>query len=626
MIFGIWSRDRRSIPSPWVDALEARARAWPSDAKAHFDLPGCYIAIHERTLVNGANPTSFALSDDGLSCLVIDGRIDNRIDLQNGLGLPDVSDAKLALAAFRRWGRKCTSHLIGEFALAVVHDNGSAVEVARDSMGTRPLFTAESSDYFAFASSMDVLLALPFVDRGQNTTWVSDFLELIKPDASSTPYIGINALAPAEQITMGSGYKLRETFWVPPRVDSALDISEAEAVAEYRRLFEQAVACRLPNSGVIGCELSGGLDSTSIAVTAAPMMVSRGGTTLTMSHVMGVPTPGGMHLLDERREVEAVLAVMPPGEHRWLSESLAPQLEAMKDTIIRHGGLQRRDFNSVQHGVAEAMRGSDCRILLSGFGGDQLATSFGAGLKETLAEDHQWTDLALMTKSFAERLAWRTSAGRYLLRRRARLNFETRCRGTPRITRSDWMSDNQLAGRRIAFPTRPYWGTIGARERQVICSPHVGHRGQDSAVGAGSQGFVYSYPMLDLRLVDFCMRLPDRLKRDAGSPGRRLIRSAMEGRLPDNVRLRDDKSPAAVPLAVARFFAEAVELANLFERHRRDPNLTRFIDMDWALYEIRELAEHGDKSRKLGVRQFRRLAEVCLWHEWLEENQANHAE
>lgn len=595
--------------------MESRARRWPSDHQARFAASKCYIGVHERTQSPRDMPGGFATANDGHSCAVIDGRLHNRAELQHALSIRG-NDASLILAAYKRWGKDFAARLVGEFTLAVADPGRACLELVRDAMGTRPLFTSEGGGYYAFASSMDALLALPFVDRAEDRLWISDFLEIVKPDSGSTPYKGIAAVPPATRISKLAHFENRDKIWAPPTTGSLDTISLDDAVAEYRHLFDQAVACRVPASGSVASELSGGLDSTSIAVTAAPVIAARGDIMLTLSHVLNEPTCGDAPLSDERVEIEAVLDAMPVGKHYWLANSAVPQVSALADTIARHGGLHRRDFNSLQLGVAEAMRENDCRVLLSGFGGDQLATSQGAGLVESLAREARWEDLARLVASPLARLAWRTPVGRTLLHWRARRAFELRCRKAPRLTRPTLLSDDELARRRMRFPLRPYWGTIGARERSVISSPHIGHRAQDSAVGAGSLGFEYAYPMLDLRLVEFCLRLPDRLKLHPGGQRRTLIRSAMSGRLPDRVRLRDDKSWASVPFAISRFFAEAGDFMALFERHRSDPAVAAFVDMDFVIDELRQSAASAGSVGQLSVRQFHRIAQFCLWQEF----------
>ncbi len=595
--------------------MESRAARWPSDHRARFSASKCYIGVHERTQAPRDKQGGFATTNDGHSCAVIDGRLHNRTELQRALSVRG-NDASLILAAYKRWGHDFAARLVGEYTLAIADAGGDRLVLVRDAMGTRPLFVSQGQGYYAFASSMDALLPLPFVDRAEDKLWIHDFLEIVKPDASSTPYRGISAVPPATQISRAGNREMRDKFWEPPVAGSLGTISIDDAVDEYRHLFDQAVACRLPASGPVACELSGGLDSTSIAVTAAPMIAARADTILTLSHVLSEAACRDASLSDERAEIEAVLEVMPAGRHYWLGNSTVPQVRALADTIARHGGLHRRDFNSLQLGVAEAMRENDCRVLLSGFGGDQLATSQGAGLVESLAREARWEDLARLVGSPSARLAWRTPVGRSLLHWRARRAFEVRCRQAPRLTRRTLMSDDELARRRMRFPLRPYWGTIGARERSVIRSPHIGHRGQDSAVGAGSLGFEYAYPMLDLRIVEFCLRLPDRMKLHPGGQPRMLIRFAMSGRLPDRVRLRDDKSWASVPFAISRFFAETGDFIALFEKHRSDPVVAAFVDMDFVVDELRQFVASEGSVAQLSVRQFHRIAQFCLWREF----------
>ncbi len=351
----------------------------------------------------------------------------------------------------------------------------------------------------------------------------------------------------------------------------------------------------------------------------------RGEQLLTLSHVLGSDGDNSAGMRDERAEIEAVLAAMPAGEHHWLDHSHAPQIAALTDIVARHGGPQRRDFNSVEHGLGEAMRDADCRVLLSGFGGDQLATSLGAGLIESLARESRWSEVAQLSASPLSRLLWRFAIGRRFQHWRAERRFAAKARATVRVTRRELIDDAALTRRRMAFPDRPLHGTIAERERAVIVSPHVGHRGQDSAVGAGALGFDYAYPMLDLRLVDFVLRLPDRLKARVDER-RVLIRAAMAGRLPDLVRLRDDKSPAAVPVAGTQFRAEIADYAALFALHRHNPLLTQLVDMEEVLAALEDYSTPKDRRASLQARHFRRIAELCLWSDWLAENQPNHAE
>ncbi len=187
MIFGLFSRSGEALPREWIEAMEQRAARWPCDHFASHTIDGSHISIRERSQYAGAPAGGFALDDSAGRAVVLDGRIDNRAELRRALNLPEANDAALLLAAHRHWGADFARHLIGDFALAVLHDGSKRLDLARDAMGVRPLFHASGLGIHAFASSMDVLLALPFVDRTPNMVWLGDFLEIIKPDAEFHP-------------------------------------------------------------------------------------------------------------------------------------------------------------------------------------------------------------------------------------------------------------------------------------------------------------------------------------------------------------------------------------------------------------------------------------------------------
>lgn len=613
MIFGILSLDGGSPPQEWVVLMEARARVWPSAHQMTHASKNAYLASNPVRQRGHADRAPNSLAQIQGTVVLFDGRLDNVEELRSSLSPCDGIQDSLLVNAWRQWNLRLPASLIGDFAMAVVEGENRLL-LARDPFGVRPLFFARSGSWVAFASSMDVLLPLPFVDRTPNTSWMADFVEGIKADGTATPYRGIMAVSAGTQVSFEPGGMETRRHWNPPALDDFLDIDPNEAAEEFCRLFDQAIVARLPDRGPAAFEMSGGLDSTSIAVSAAPLMVERGQRMLTLSHVLGRDAGNQGRLRDERPQIEAVLGVLPPGEHRWLDNSHQPQVASMADMIVRHGGPVRRDFNSVQHGLVEALREHGCDVLFSGFGGDDIVTGAGAGLLESLAQDRRWDELDRLISHPLARLAWRNAVGRHFLRSRAHRRRSDQALAKPGLTGTQYLSDVELAQRRMRFPLVPAWGTIGARERWRATAPAIGIRGQDSAVGAGSQGFEYVYPMLDVRLVEFVLRLPDRLKRTV--EGRRcMIRRAMAGRLPDMVRLRDDKSPSAVPVAAARFHLEHQDYLALFKRNLENPLLTQVLDMQKALDELRTFQDSQGSNGTFSLRHFRAIAQLCLWSE-----------
>lgn len=592
--------------------MTRRAETWPAEHVADHATAQGFISLRERSSYSGAPFAGFA--QNATHSLILDGRIDNGRELAASLGLPSAGNAELALAAHARWGEAFASNLIGDFAIAVLAQDRAELTLARDAMGIRPLFVARTREFVAFASNMDVLLALPFVDRTPDHSWLVDFLEAIRTDATNTPYRGIAIMPPAHAARYGDGADRLVRHWSVPPLDTVLSITREEAVREYRRLFDQAVECRLPERGIAACELSGGLDSSSIAVTAARMLAERGGRLITLSHVNDPERSEGLPIAEEREEISSVLPILPEGtEHCWLDMSPESQLAVLAQTIARHGGPQRRDFSSGQPRLATIMEERDCRVLLSGHGGDECVTSHGAGYHESLAAAGAW-HLLDRRVSWKARWLWRSAAGRAVLRARIMAAQRARIRSAPRFTLPTYKPDGEILASKYAFPNRPAWGTFAERERIVITGSHIAHRTQDCAVGSGPSGFAHAYPMLDTRLVDFVLRLPNLVKQD-GERKRVLIRNAMEGRLPDRVRERTDKDGTIMPVALSGFHEGLDEFAALFARYADHPLVARLLDLKSLQADLGRYALADKSKNPFGNQQIRRAAQLCLWVE-----------
>lgn len=96
--------------------------------------------------------------------LVFDGRIDNREELARALALAperarDWPDSAYVLAAFEKWGEGCVPHLLGDFAFAVWDAEKRELFLARDHIGTRPLYFFRGEHFLMFATAPSALFS-----------------------------------------------------------------------------------------------------------------------------------------------------------------------------------------------------------------------------------------------------------------------------------------------------------------------------------------------------------------------------------------------------------------------------------------------------------------------------------
>src|SRR5262245_7530331 len=91
-------------------------------------------------------------------------------------GKQDCSDAELVLHAYEREGEAALSRLRGSFVIAIVDGNRGIAIVARDPLGSHPLFFVEADSRVMFAASQLTLLQQPGVSRIVNRAALADHL------------------------------------------------------------------------------------------------------------------------------------------------------------------------------------------------------------------------------------------------------------------------------------------------------------------------------------------------------------------------------------------------------------------------------------------------------------------
>ncbi|MBN1834589.1 MAG: hypothetical protein JW820_02000 [Spirochaetales bacterium] len=210
-------------------------------------------------------------------CLAAEARLDNRGELLSALGAraleaPEaISDARLILAAYERWGAEVAAHLLGDFALALWDGRQHSFLAARDAMAMRPLYFRVEPGRLLFASEIKQILAASGVAARIYDPAIYVHLAGLACPLDWTAYQGIQQLQPAHALLVSSkGFRIWRYWDVDPseRIRCA---EEAQYAEQLREIIRQAVGCRLRSRRPVGIMLSGGLDSTSAASMAGQL-------------------------------------------------------------------------------------------------------------------------------------------------------------------------------------------------------------------------------------------------------------------------------------------------------------------------------------------------------------------
>ncbi|MCI5180707.1 MAG: asparagine synthetase B [Candidatus Electrothrix sp. AW3_4] len=336
--------------------------------------------------------------------ITADVRLDNRDELCNQLDISPaeqtaLSDAKFILLAYQKWGTATPCHLLGDFAFALWDHKKKHLFCARDYPGVRPFYYHAGSKLFAFASDIHGLLSLPDISQEFDEVFLSAYLRyrLNFPDNERTFFKHIKKLPPAHAMVVSQENIRTWQFWEAKNSPQIRFANPNEYIDKLAELFTSSVACRLRSAYPVGAHISGGLDSSAIAVTAARILQERGENLAGGFCWSPQPAPNEQYLIDDERLLVKSLGkkenfpiyfsnISLQDKARFaLSRYLTPMLQ------LTHEFDMRRQ--------AEVL---GTRTLLSGWGGDEFIAFNGRGFFQEMLRRGRWRNCYGELKARAE--------------------------------------------------------------------------------------------------------------------------------------------------------------------------------------------------------------------------------
>jgi len=473
-----------------------------------------------------------------------EARLDNRDDLCSlfGISIADrsrVADGTIVRMAYERWGHRCPGHLIGDWSLAAWHTRERRLFLARDHFGQTALYYTWDGRRLAFSSDKGALLDLPFVSRALNEYRLAQRMVVWVGDATSeTLHAAINWLRPAHTLTLERGQILTSQYW---SLADAPDVRlpNAEAYADgLREHLDQAVRDRLRCPGLVAATVSGGLDSPSVAVLAARQLAD-GNRLLALTSVPRYDTTPYTEgrIGNEFPLAQAALSHFANVEHLAVDSAQIGPLAGVRRMleIQREPGLAAGNQFWIL-AIHEAARAHGARVLLTGQQGNATISWHG---QPTAAG--MWAaggPYAILREGLAlTRFKLAGPVKHTMLRLASRLSSKAPWYGYSAI-HPDFASRMRLLERMQDAAIDPYFfreSPTGRLAREWVLRPSASITGARWAQTCAAHGMVCRDPTSDVRLMTFVHGIPERFWR--GPIDRWLIRLAMDGILPDEVRL-----------------------------------------------------------------------------------------
>ena len=495
-------------PTTMARMLATLARRGPDGEGQHTDGPVrlghrrlAIIDLSERARQPMLDPAT------GLA-LVFNGTIYNYPELRadlvaRGHTFFSDGDTEVILRAYVEWGEACVEHLHGMFAFAIW--NKHSLFLARDRLGIKPLYYAQSPAHFRFASTPQALLAAGEVDTSIDPVALHHqfTLHAVIP-APRTIFNGVRTLAPGTTLTIDlQGKHHSRSYWDFSARRPAIAKTESEWTEAIHEALRVAVKKRLEIADVkVGVLLSGGLDSSLLVALLAEQGVQD-----LMTFSVGFedqPEERG----NEFEYSDAVAARYATRHHKYLIPNgevltrLPEAIHAMSEPMV---GQDTVAFYLLAEQVAKTVK-----VVQSGQGADEV---FGGYYWYPLmAAETQGSPLERFRRHYFDRD-----------------HDEFLQMVTPAYHGLDYTAETVAAC--IARPDADeFIDQVLRMDVRTLITDDPVKRVDNMTMAWGLEARV---PFLDHQLVELAAQMPPELK--LGSGGKHVLKSIARGRVPDAV-------------------------------------------------------------------------------------------
>jgi asparagine synthase (glutamine-hydrolysing) len=528
------------------------------------------------------------------------------------------SDAEVIIYAYREWGRDFLSRLNGMFALALWDARDETLLLARDRLGIKPLYYADTPAGFAFASEIKALLAIPGIARQVDLAALDQFMSFLWTPDPKTIFQGIHKLPPAHYLVYRDGRAETFEYWdVEFNEDETL--TESEWVERLREQIRRSAEMQMVSDVPLGAFLSGGLDSSSLTalMTAA---TDRRLTTYTFGFK---PEDLRYDILED--DVKYARVVGREFNTDYHEAFLEPQVIELLPKLVYHLDEPVADPAIITSYLICRTARERLTVLISGMGGDEVFAGYPRHAAVKVAEAYN------LIPSFISRPVVAALPGARPGR------FTALFRNTKKLARSAALPERE---RYLGFGTyfteadkaELYAGEMRAAARDF--DAYSEHRRYFDRVASAdfinqmlyvdlktflpclnltytdktsmANSMEVRVPLLDHELIEMTARVPARLKLK-GLTRKYILKRAAEAWLPREIIYRK-KAGFSAPLRawLARDLREMVE--DLLSQS----NIQRRGYFDYAV--VRRLIDDNRSGREDNSLKIFQLLTLELWH------------
>lgn len=357
-----------------IEKANARQQHRGPDSSGIYHLGDLTLAHRRLKIFDLTDRAAQPMVDHTLGlALVFNGAIYNfpelRAELEaKGYRFISGSDTEVLLKAYHAWGEDCIARLRGMFAFAIWERDSGKLVLARDRLGIKPLYYAETARGFRFASTVQALLEFEDIDTSIYPEALHHYLMFHAIPEPLTLLSGVKKLLPGTIMTVHENGRIEQRAYWRFRLDADNSRSEEEWLQATEDALMTAGSRQLLADVPLGILLSGGLDSSLIIALAA-----KAGHKQLETFSIGFESAAGEQG-DEFYYSDLVAKHFGTQHHQHfisnnrLAEALPDCVAAMSEPMVSHDNI---GFYLLSQEVAKHVK-----VVLSGQGADEMFAGY----------------------------------------------------------------------------------------------------------------------------------------------------------------------------------------------------------------------------------------------------------
>lgn len=477
--------------------------------------------------------------------IACDGWIGNAHELSSE---PAASPSQLLASHYDKHGIEAVLRLRGAFVAAIWLPHHRRLHLLTDHFALRELYYSVAGSRICFGTEIEGVAAASGL-RAFDQTWLAEFLLWQNEYAGRSLYRGVSQVGAGTVVTIDAKGVRTRRYWHPEHSPSVRLRRDSDYVDAARQMVTTAVTRCLADGQPAGAHLSGGLDSTLVVATAAPLLAAqaRSLTTTTLSNVRGSAwgedgwhgvywdeAPRALHFAGQYENVTACEVPMDGGKMYDDLDTIHQAAGGPFGGLFGLGSAREMNVQAARRGV---------KVMLGGVGGNQTISFTGLPLLGKYFRSGRWGRLAQEVRALRRAgMSLREIGGATVQSAFPAATFRRirQLAGLPALP--PFLENSPLRPEFLqGLPEIPTWqddqdchldwrdsrlSRLSILRRSRLCNV--------IRLARADSGIDLRFPLLDVDLVEFCLGIPDQQYMRRGET-RRLARRLMRGIVPADI-------------------------------------------------------------------------------------------